>query len=801
MGKLDGKLTRRSLLISSGLLLPGIRSLKALAWTSDPTADYPLRALPFTDVDIVDEFWAPRMVVNQDVSIWHCYERMKRFDPFGASKLVEGAAYMLTKRPDPKLEQYTDGVIIKIIDGVEPRLTDPDKAVRVPGHFLEAAVAYYRATGKSKMLDVALRDGTIIDANFGPGKRTYISQHEGQKIGLIELYRQTGDPRYLKLAKFFLDERGKEGYPRTGEYAIDRTYAQDHELVIEQKQAIGHCVRAMFLYIPLTDIAAITGEPQYAAADDAIWEDMVSRKLYLTGSIGSVRFHEQFGSDYELPNLSAWNETCASYGNIVWNHRMFLLHRDAKYVDVMERVLYNGFAAGVSLKGDRFFYQNPLKSFGSYERFDWIDVPCCPPNVVRLTASLGSYIYAQSNDSIYINLFVASNAKVKVRGNNTVMLRQQTRYPWEGSTKIAVDPERAESFSVRIRIPGWARNEVLPGNLYHYIDRSEEAPTLKVNGRPHEIKLDRGYVQIERKWKKGDTIHLILPMPVRRVQAVELALEDRETVALQRGPLIYCAEWPDNGGHVLNLYVKDDASFTSQWRPGLLNGVELITGKVTARERKEDGHSLQERPHDLVAIPYYAWSNRGMGEMAVWMARSPKQTWLSPVPPDPIASVTTSGGIEKKWTGYNDQNDDIRALYDGKDPISSADESFLYYRMRPAVGTQAWVEYEFKVPTQVSAAKVYWYDDRRFCRIPASWRVLTKNGATWEPVENLEAYRVAKDEFNVVSFKPVTVSAVRLEVEPQTRLYKTGEIGPPAADFLKQDIHWREFGLLEWSVS
>ncbi len=789
--------TRRSLLIASSLLVPGIRLWDALAWASDLPAGYPARPVPFTEVDIEDDFWAPRIEVNRDVSIWHCFERMKRFEAFGASKLVEAAAYMIAKRPDPKLEEYTDGVIDKIVAGVEPRLADPDKAVRIPGHFLEAAVAYYQATGKRKMLDAALEDANVIDKNFGPGKKTYISQHEGQKIGLIQLYQQTGDVRYLNLAKFFLDERGKEDYPRAGEYAIDRTYAQDHEPVIAQKEAVGHCVRATFLYIPLTDLAALTGRPEYADASRAIWQDLVYKKTYLTGSIGSIRFHEQFGAAYELPNLSGWNETCASYGNIVWNHRMFLLDRDAKYIDVMERVLYNGFADGVSLKGDRFFYQNPLKSFGNYERFDWIDVPCCPPNVVRLTASLGSYIYARSNDSIYVNLFVASKAKIKLQNDTTVVLRQETRYPWDGSIKIHVEPEREQAFAVQVRIPGWARNEVLPGNLYRYADHNHQEPTLTVNGRPHEIKLDRGYVRIERKWKKNDVIQLTLPMPVRRVQANDLALEIRDMVALQRGPLVYCAEWPDNDNHALNLLLADNAALGSQWRPDLLKGVQVITGKVQAL----DGDHLEVRPHELVAIPYYAWSNRGMGEMAVWMARDSKQAWLSPTPPEPIASVATSGGVPKKWTGYNDQNDNVCALYDGKDPVSSADESYLYFRMRPEPGTQSWVEYAFKAPTPISTVKVYWYDDRRFCRAPASWRILYKDGSEWKPVETLDAYKVAKDEFNVMKFKSVTTSAVRLEVEPQTKLYKAGEIGPPAANFLKEDTSWREFGLLEWRVS
>jgi DUF1680 family protein len=726
---------------------------------------------------------------------------MEEFDDFGSPKLIEGAAYMLAKRPDPKLEEYVDQVIDKLVTQLTLRLADPDKAVRVSGHFLEAAVAYCAATGKRKMLDAALEDGKVIDANFGPGKRDYISEHEGQKIGLLALYRQTCDEKYLKLAKFFMDGRGKDGYPRAGEYAIDRTYAQDHEPVVKQDEAVGHCVRATFLYIPLTDLAALTGMPEYQEAADKIWEDVVHHKLYLTGSIGSIRFHEQFGSAYELPNLSAWNETCASYGNIVWNQRMFQLHQDARYIDVLERVLYNGFAAGVSLKGDRFFYQNPLRSFGSYERFEWIDVPCCPPNVVRLMASLGSYIYAQSADSVYVNLFVGSNAKVSLPSGNTVAIQQETRYPWEGAVSIRLNPEQAEAFTMLVRIPGWARNEVLPGDLYEYADKGEEKPTLNVNGRPVDLNLERGYARIERKWATGDKIQLHLPMPLRRVKANAHVREDRDMVALQRGPLVYCAEWPDNNGHALNLIVPENAKFESQWRPELLNGVQVISSKVEALHREDNSSELKQRPHQLVAIPYLAWSNRGPGEMAVWMSSEPQKAWVAPLPPDPIRAVRSSGGVQKVWTGYNDQNDDICALYDGKDPLSSADESYLYFRMRPEPGTAAWIEYEFKSPAKVSSAQVYWFDDRRFCRVPTSWRVLYKDGEAWKPVANVEPYVLAKDKFNAVRFAPVTTLAMRLEVEPATKLYKAGQIGPPAAMFIEKDTQWREFGLLEWRVS
>ena len=797
----DHKVTRRSLLLSTCGLIPGVRLLKALDSVAITASGYTVTPVPLTQVDILDDFWAPRMEVNRKVSLWHCFDKMEKPDHFGSPKLIEAAAYMLAKRPDPKLEEYVDQVIDMLVTRLTPRLADPDKAVRVPGHFLEAAVAYYGTTGKRKMLDAALEDAKVIDANFGLGKRDYISEHEGQKIGLLRLHGQTGDEKYLKLAQFFMDGRGKDDYPRTGEYAIDRTYAQDHEPVVKQNEAVGHCVRAMFLYIPLTDLAALTGRPEYQKAADKIWEDVVRHKLYLTGSIGSIRFHEQFGSAYELPNLSAWNETCAAYGNVVWNQRMFQAHHDAKYIDVLERVLYNGFADGVSLKGDRFFYQNPLRSFGNYERFEWIDVPCCPPNVVRLVASLGSYIYAQGPDSVYVNLFVGSKANVILPSGNMVTIQQETRYPWEGAVSIRLDPERAEAFTMLLRIPGWARNEVLPGDLYKYADEMEEKPTLRLNGRPVELTLERGYVRIERKWAKGDRIQLQLPMPVRRVKANAEVEEDHGMVALERGPLVYCAEWPDNNGHALNLVVPENASFGSEWRRDLLNGIQVVTGNVEALERDDRGE-LQQQPHKMMAIPYFAWSNRGPGEMAVWMSSEPQKAWVAPLPPDPIHEVRSSGGVQKVWTGYNDQNDDIRALYDGKDPLDSADESYLYYRMRPEPGTPAWVEYEFKSPVKVSGAQVYWFDDRRFCRVPASWRVLYyEDGDGWKPVANIEPYVVAKDRFNIVSFRPVTTIALRLEVEPTTKLYKAGQIGPPAAMFIDKDAEWREFGLLEWRIS
>lgn len=777
------------------LLISGLMVINFACQKSQ--VDYPLKPVSYKEVDILDTFWSAKQERNHTVSLPYCFEHFGR-GSFGNPRLIEAAAYILAKKNDPSLEAYVDKEIDRIVEAAREKIQSPEQAIRISGHFLEAAAAYYEATGKSKLLDEAKRIADLIDAGYGPGKKTYISGHEGLKIGLISLYRTTGDSKYWRLAKFFLDERGKEDYPRQGEYALDRTYAQDHKPVVEQNEAIGHCVRAMYLYIPLTDIAALSGEKKYRSAAEKIWEDMVSKKIYITGGIGSVRYQEKFGAPYELPNLSAWNETCAAYGNVVWNHRMFLLTGEAKYIDLMERVLYNAFLVGVSERGDRFFYQNPLKSFGHYERFATINVPCCPPNVVRLMASIGNYIYAQNKDSLYVNLFVASKAQIKM-GKNYVNLEQETQYPWEGKIRLKINPEKSKRFKLYIRLPGWTQNQPMWGTLYRYTNTYEDKPTIKLNGQSLEIKLETGYFSLDRKWKKGDIVDINLPMPVRLVEAHPWVKENNGFVALERGPLVYCAEWPDNGGHALNIIIPDNATFTSEFRDDLFHGLVVVKGKVLALEREADG-KLMTKPHELIAIPYYAWANRGMGEMAVWLARSEDKAWIKPVPPEPIKKVTFFGAIEKTYTGYNDQNDDICAVYDGREPLNSADESHLYFRMRPPQGEPAWIEYEFKEPTVISSSEVYFVDDRRFCRLPESWRILYKEGNQWKPVKNHDTYQVEKDRFNKVSFDPVKTKAIRLEVEPQKILYKAGQIGPPEALFLKEDIVWREFGVIEWRV-
>jgi DUF1680 family protein len=611
-----------------------------------------LTAVPFTDVTVADEFWAPRMETNRKVTIPYDFEKCEetgRIDNFAKAgglmegefegiyfndsdlyKVVEGAAYSLKIHPDPELEEYVDGVVEKIAaaqweDGYlytfyslpkhqpEKRWTDIQNKHELycAGHFFEAAVAYYQTTGKRKVLDVAIRLADYIDSVFGPGKKYDVPGHEEIEIGLVKLYGVTGEKRYLELSKFFIDQRGQaQGHNLYGQYS------QDHEPVVKQDAAVGHAVRAGYLYSGMADVAALTGDADYIEALDRIWMDVVTKKLYITGGIGARGGGESFGEDYELPNATAYCETCAAIANAMWNHRMSLLHGDAKYVDVLERVTYNGFLSGISLSGDKFFYPNPLASEGKYQRSPWFGCACCPTNIVRFMPSLPGYAYAQKADNVYVNLFIGGSAKIKLPGN-TVRLEQQTRYPWDGYVKIKVEPERAGKFAICIRIPGWAQNEPVPSDLYSYLDKSTEQVSLKVNGSPVAVDIVKGYVPIRRAWQKGDTMELNLPMPIRRVAAHPNVKDDIGRIAIERGPVVYCFEGADNPNGVANLILPPEAMLQGEYRGDLLGGIVTVTGRGQIRQ---DGKKVEDI--DVVAIPYYAWAHRGKNEMAVWILKS-----------------------------------------------------------------------------------------------------------------------------------------------------------------------------------
>lgn len=631
--------------------------------------DYPFKPVPFTAVHLDDAFWAPRLETNRLTTIPYAFGKCKEsgrmynferaaavlrgenisdrkppgfpFDDTDLYKVIEGASYALAVQPDPKQSAYLDQLIALIASAQEPdgylyttRTIDPQhphpwagtkRWVNDPqsshelydaGHLFEAAAAHYQATGETNLLNVALKEANLLCATFGPGTNQLHlwPGHEIVEMGLARLYRVTGDARYLALAKYFLDVRGS--YPGGDDYHQSRIPP------VQQTQAIGHAVRAGYLYSGMADVAALTGDQSYVRAIDAIWENCVYKKIYVTGGIGARHSGEAFGNNYELPNLSAYNETCASVANDFWNERLFLLHGDARYVDVLERTLYNSLLAGVSLDGTKFFYPNPLESDGHYQRSPWFGCACCPGNITRFLPSLPGYFYAHRDGVIFVNLFAGGTADVKLDDGRKITLTQDTRYPWDGAVKITVAPEKKSRFTVAVRIPGWARNEVLPGDLYHFAVTNTEPVTLSVNGRPIPLKIENGYAKLDRRWKAGDVIELNLPMPVRRILANEHVKSDAGRVALQRGPIVFCAEWPDNpGGKVRNLVLPDDQKLTAAFEPALLNGVETLSGQAVAVAKNADG-SLTETKQDFKAIPYYAWATRGEGEMIVWLADS-----------------------------------------------------------------------------------------------------------------------------------------------------------------------------------
>ncbi len=776
--------------------------------------DYPIRPVPFTAVHLNDVFWAPRIETNRKVTIPFAFQKCEEtgrvenfihaaealrgelsgedtpvrermippypFDDTDIYKVIEGASYALSVKADPAMELYVDGLIVKIGAAQEPdgylytaRTIDPahphawsgqerwedeeklSHELYDLGHLYEAAVAYYQATGKRTLLNIALRSADLLCNTFGPGKRTIWPGHQIVEMGLVKLYRVTGDERYLNLARFMLDSRGGGD-----------TYNQANLPVVEQTEAVGHAVRATYMYSGMADVAAMTGDMAYVHALDAIWENVVGKKLYITGGIGATGAGEAFGDNYELPNLTAYNETCASVGNDFWNERLFLLHGDAKYVDVMERTLYNGLISGVSLDGKSFFYQNPLESAGRYGRSPWFGVACCPGNITRFMASVPGYVYALGDNAIYVNLFAGGSAGIAM-GNRTVKMVQDTRYPWDGRVKISVDPGEPATFAINVRIPGWARNDAVPSDLYHFAGAASEKVTLAVNGKPVPIQLDKGYVALRRQWKAGDVIALDLPMPVRRIVANSQVAADRGRVAIQRGPIVFAAEGVDNPDHkVRDIVLSDDAKLSAEFRPDLLNGVEVVKSRAVALAYDSAGKLIRTN-EDFTAIPYCDWANRGKDEMVVWIPDAESSARPTPYPTLAMKSKVTAsrGGDRVTGEGITKRP---QAVNDGEEPASSSDPS-SYFDWWPEKGKTEWIEYQFRNTSTVHGVQVYWFDDtgRGEVRVPAAWRILYKDGDEWKPVENAGAWGIEKDRYNEVVFTPVTTSGLRLEVTMQ----------------------------------
>ena len=774
-----------------------------------------IQEVPFTQVHITDGFWAPRIETNRTVSIpsaFHQCEINGRFDNFAIAgglkkgehrgdfsfddtdpyKVIEGASYSLAAHYDPQLDHYLDSVITIIAAAQEDDgyLTTcvTNRCTRLSGwwgthrwekinshelynsgHLYEAAVAHYRATGKRSLLDVAIRNADLVCQVFGPneGQIHRPSGHPIIEMALAKLYKVTGEQKYLDEAKYFVEETGRctDGHKPS-------MYSQDHMPILEQDEIVGHAVRAGYLYSGVADVAALTGDTAYQNAITRIWDNMASKKLFITGGIGSRAQGEGFGPNYELNNHTAYCETCAAIANVYWNYRMFLATGDAKYADVYERALYNGVISGVSLSGDRFFYDNPLESMGEHERQAWFGCACCPGNVTRFVASVPLYMYATQANDIYVNLYIQSEANIETQGGK-VGIRQTTNYPWEGAINIEVNPETAHNFALRLRIPGWSQDAPVPTDLYTFTSAAKPY-VIKVNGK--EVKpafsCKDGYFTLVRDWKAGDKVSLELPMDVRQIKANENAEDDLGKLAIQRGPIVYCLEGVDQKDSIVfNKVIPQGTPFTTTFEKDLLGGVMTLQAK--AKEIQRDSTLTDV---DVKLIPYSTWDNRGANQIEVWIAANADAARITPEPSiasralslifrAPIQKDAPISASEEEWAwGVNDQ----------WEPKRSSDTSKPYHYWWLQYGKPVTISYQFDRPETISSSSVYWLDfdhyDGNF-RVPESWKLYYKNARDrWEEVRlasDKESYGVAKDQYNTVHFEPVTTTAIQISAQLQ----------------------------------
>lgn len=617
-------------------------------------SDYPISTVGIQNVLLTDNFWLPKIKVVQDSTIKYAFEKCKAegrmenflvaggkkvgtykgkmpFDDTDIYKIIEGASYSLISKTNPKLDSYIDSVISIIKIGQEPdgylttwftidRQKPPALWVKPSktrwenegsshelynsGHLFEAAAAHYWATGKRNFLDIAIKNADLLVAHFGPDKLRTPPGHQIVETGLIKLYQITKNEKYLNLAKFFLDLRGD-----STTHKLFGKYSQDHLPVTKQTEAVGHAVRALYMYAGMTDIAVLYKNQEYLNSVNKIWENIVNKKMYLTGGLGSKHDGEAFGDNYELPNLTAYNETCAAIGSVYWNHRLFLLTGNSNYYDIIERTLYNGLISGISLDGKNFFYPNPTESDGKYKfnmgscsRQSWFDCSCCPTNLIRFLPSIPGLIYAAQKDRLYLNLFISSDAKILIDGEE-IQVSQVTDYPWSGKILTTINPEQEKRFTLKIRIPDWALNKPAPGNLYSYSNDIKGKMKLLVNGKEEPIKLNKGYAEISRIWFKDDKVELDLPMSVHKVIANKEVKADSNKVAFEYGPIVYCAEETDNK-KLSDITIPDDFILKAEERNVLSEKLIALKGSTDSEE--------------LILIPYYVWSNRGIGKMKIW---------------------------------------------------------------------------------------------------------------------------------------------------------------------------------------
>ena len=630
-----------------------------------PIAKHQLEPIPFTAVTFEDAFWAPRIEVNRSVTIPAIYHQLEETGRIGAfdltferpvpspmplvfgdsdpAKWLEAASYSLATHPDPALEAQVEQLADKIIHAQQPDgyldthfiVTQPEMRWRnlrdwhemyCAGHLIEAAVAHNQATGKRNLLDALSHYADLMDATFGlePGKKHGYCGHPEIELALVKLYHATNNPLYLNLASYFIDQRGTQphyydiearerGEDPANFWAKTYEYCQAQVPVRQQVKVVGHAVRAMYLLSGMADLAHENNDPSLLETCDRLWDNLITRRMYLTGAIGPSRHNEGFTLDYDLPDETAYGETCATIGLILWNHRLLQFSGESKYADVIERGLYNGFLSGVSLDGARFFYENPLASAGRHHRQSWFECPCCPPNLARVLASLGGYFYSTGEKDAWVHLYAQGTARLKINGSE-VTLRQVTNYPWEGTVKIEIGVPNPQTFTLHLRIPGWC-----------------EQWSLRINGDLIDLKPHaNGYLAITREWHSGETVEFEMEMPIQAMRAHPAVRFLERRIALQRGPIVYCLEGADHGGIVLDRIAIDAKhlppnEFGTEYQENLLGGVCVIHGKAdVVDEQGWEGKLYRNRAPaskymNIMAIPYYAWDNRTPGEMRTWL--------------------------------------------------------------------------------------------------------------------------------------------------------------------------------------
>ncbi|MCL1821671.1 MAG: glycoside hydrolase family 127 protein [Prolixibacteraceae bacterium] len=788
-----------------------------------------LTPVPFNQVMLEDNFWLPRLQTQAETlvpfalgktlpAVDNLRKTAKYLDgdttdlPFphryiasDLYKVMEGAAYLLQLKRDPALEKQLDDIIDIIAEAqqndgylYEAHITGVSQnhehwgsagmgdkpyswvvhshELYNMGHMYEAAVAYHQATGKEKWLSIAEKNARHInkvffegDPNYNDGKPVMQAPgHQEIELALVKLYRETGNDLYLNMARKFLEIRGATYRPE-GEGTMAPEYAQQHLPLTQQDEAVGHAVRAAYLYTGMADVDALGETPQYREALDKIWRNIVDTRMHITGGLGAVHGIEGFGPEYELPNKNAYNETCAAVGNVFFNYRMFLAEKDAKYIDVAEVALYNNALAGVNLDGNKFFYVNPLETDGETHfnhgqkgRSSWFGTACCPTNIARLIPQVSGMMYAHSGKDIYFT-FYASNSTVIDLEDGKVEIRQQTNYPFDENIRIEIIPENAgQEFNIKLRIPTWAVSQFVPGELYRYSDNSKMQPySIRRNGFRVSTTTENGFVTLEGKWQKGDVVNLSLPMPVHFSVCDQRVEANRNRKAVTRGPLVYCAEATDNEAPVGRYFLPSNdvkKASVSKISINRLGNIPQISLQAKAHPNKRIRKTLK-------LIPYFLWDNRGDTAMSVWIPANKEMV----AEDDALLKNKNIKSVEASFT-Y--QNDKISAVYDGKKPKNSYDRSIDRWTSWPQTGKPQQIEIEMIKPLNLQSIGIYWYDDNGGVKIPAAWNLEYMEKGKWNvfPIYVTDFYSAFKDQYNVVHpCKNIKIEKLRINMTPQEK--------------------------------